>query len=370
MFDVKLKGLPNEDLLQGFPGIPGSWPRVVGTIEIRTLPKQSREGKSLPITHVVVGLYRTDVIVPPGNKPSINNTKKEQSFLVTRQKELYNNSSQLSNVYALDLPFTLSLPTNRPIPGTITLGKSIETKYHVYVSISSFQTGKHITEYAKFEVRVLRYDTLPLFARSQGVVNQYLRSPDHLIESHFSLLSTIYGPSDTIVINVFLEANKDWKRARKVWLKRLSAELVQVIKYFTEDESGAAEKRSRLDKCVHEYSDVSIEALDNPLSLQLSVPDCVPKGGLDSAHTKSLFGFSTATPSYKIEALVKVKACFGHAKDIEVELPVVLSQFGLLECSKLTKYIVEAAKAARTANGERREMVVYDYPLAPAIEIV
>lgn len=67
LFDVKVKGVPNEDIVRGFPGIGATWPRLEGTVEIR-----SRDATPMQINLATVALYRTDTIHPPSNKPGIS----------------------------------------------------------------------------------------------------------------------------------------------------------------------------------------------------------------------------------------------------------------------------------------------------------
>ncbi|GMM49824.1 hypothetical protein DASB73_007820 [Starmerella bacillaris] len=234
--EVKLKGLPNEDLVQGFPGIPATWPRISGIVELRTVDphKQTHEREPVVISAVHVGLFRTDTIFVPSYRPAISAPKREQSFLVTRQKPIYKGNP--TKCYALDIPFTLSLPTNRPPTATISLPKMLESVYTAFVVVETYNSVSQDTSSLtyRFPLRIKKFDTLSTFGVYRQPLIGDVTSSDHLVSLEYKLPVRAYGPGDTIKVSLRAVPNQDWPKAKKVKLKRISVELIQVTKFFVE----------------------------------------------------------------------------------------------------------------------------------------
>ncbi|PRT53044.1 Arrestin family protein 1 [Wickerhamiella sorbophila] len=374
VLDVKLKGISNEDLVRGYPGVPGTWPRIKGTIEIRQTGKEAMDKTPLGIAQVSIGLYRTDVINVPSTNPIGN--QKEQSYQVTKVRDIYNGSSH--DVYALDLPFTLNLPTSRPMPASISL-KSVETTYHLFVTYKLTTPSKNPVEAVQFPVRICRFDTLSTFGKYHEPIVRQVTSPDHLVNLHFSTPASCYGPRDSIAIKMKAEVNPDASKARKVRLKRMSIELVQVTKYFVPEKEGnektEVEKRTRVAKVSQDFADLRIGEKSHveDMYITLPEPDLEVKDAVATKERAEIpdeghVAFTTAATLYKIDFVLVLKARFSHAKDIETVQDVTLCEFDHATCRTHMVHIVQAAELVGTEH-EHTSASVYSRPIDVRIQI-
>lgn len=354
VLDVKLKGIPNEDLVRGYPGVPGTWPRIKGTIEIRQTGKDALEKTPLGVSQVSIGLYRTDVINPPSTNPIGN--QKEQSFQVTKVRDIYTGSNR--DVYGLDLPFTLNLPTSRPIPASISL-KTVETTYHLFVTYKLTNPAKNPVETVQFPVRIFRFDTLSTFGKYHEPVVRHVTSPDHLVNLFYTMPASCYGPRDSIAIKMKAEVNPDASKARKVRLKRMSVELVQVTKFFVPEKEGngkiEVEKRTRIAKVSQDFADLHIGEKSHVEDMLMTLPepdlevrDAVAAKERAEIPDEGHVAFTTAASLYKIDFVLVLKARFSHAKDIETVQEVTVCEFDHATCRTHMVHIVQAAELVGT----------------------
>lgn len=414
MLEVKLKGGPNEDLVQGFPGIPATWPRLAGTVEIRTVDphKPAHEQEATLVSKVFVGLYRTDVVYVPSHRPAISAPRKEQSFLVTRQKEIFR--GQPTSCYALDVPFTLSLPTNRAPTATISLQRMLESIYTAFVVLETYcPVSKETTSLTyKFPVRVRRFDTLS-FGKYMQPLTGSCTSADHLISLEYRLSSQVYGPGD--VISVLLQAvpNIDWPKAKKVKLKRCSIELVQLTKFFVErkheqsedgeqenvnmDEGSlmsrnhsvssissidleTVESRIRIAKTDRSFTNAEQDervGIANGITLNLLVPSVLNSSndGVLSKEQPAVgydgrVPFTNSCSLYSIEFKLIFKARFAHARDVQVEDAITVSQFDDSTRAIYMKSLLDHANKVNRIDRRPRKPHVYTEPLDKEVLII
>lgn len=351
IFDVKIRGPPNEDLVQGFPGISATWPRIEGTVEIR-----SRDYSLLPIALVTLALYRTDIIHAPLNTPGITAPKKDQSFLVGDEIRLFQVSAGRNHddVLALDLPFILSLPTNRPIPPSISIGKSVvETSYQLFVSIIY---GKQQEYHAGFPIRIKRYDTLSMFGAYKIPIVNSVSSSDHVVGFDYSIPISSYGPGDSMVAFLKIFPNLDWiSKAKKVKLQRLSMQVIEII-IFNHEGDEPVEKRKKLSS-VAKQVDVRLPEEGYQCEMTMDFPTLdsrdkyglVPKVRQDIPSITSS-GFTTASALYSVSYLLRFKAKFTHCKDIEVEQPITVTPFNHATSMSFIRSINEAVNYSNSVD--------------------
>lgn len=351
-FDVKIRGPPNEDFVQGFPGISATWPRLEGTAEIR-----SRDGGALQITMVTLALYRTDVVHAPSNKPGIAGPKKDQSFLIGDTLKLFQVSAGRAHdeVVALDLPFILTLPVNRPLPASICLGKSlVETTYQLFVSIVHGRQQQ--THHVGYPVRLKRYDTLSTFGAFRVPIVSSVPSQDHLVGLDYSIPISAFGPGDRVTAYVKVYPNLDWAaKSRKVKVQRLTLQVVELITFNPETDE-PVEKRRRLCKAVHQL-DMKLPDKGYQCELSIDFPqlDFRDRDGLVHKERQDIplasrNGFTTAGALYNIEYLLVLKARFSHCKDIEIEQPISVTQFDHATCMSFMKAISDAVDHANRTD--------------------
>lgn len=364
MVEVRLQGLPNEDLVVGFPGVAATWPRIVGEVRLH-----ESSFKPLAIQKVTVGLYRTDTVIPPTTRSAITGTRKEQSFLVTREKDIWTGSTE--EIYGLDIPFTLSLPSSRPMPPSISVGRQIETTYHLFVGVVSSRGTNH----SRFPVRIKKFDTLSTFGTFHRPILQSVVSPDHLTSLEYSIPVSAFGPRDTINVSMRAIPNLDWPKAKKVRVRRISLELVQIFNFtFPVEDSDdfEREKRHRIAKVARELT-ADDAAISKHEELRLEIPG-LRLGGIaqkdrPEVPNEGLVGFTTSAALYKIGFILILKARFSHAKDIETEQPITMSQFDHATCSVYMQSAVEAARLAKIADRRSSPARVSSRPLSKKVEV-
>lgn len=414
--EVKLKGRPNEDLVQGFPGVPATWPRLAGTVEIRRSDaRPAHEQEPLHIAKVHVGLYRTDVAYVPTHRPSISAPKREQSFLVTRQKQVFVGPARC---FALDVPFTLSLPTNRPPTATISLARSVASLYVAYVVVDTLGPGGQdaAPQTFKFPLRVRRFDTLSTFGQFREPLAGEVVSSDHLATLEYRLPVRAYGPGDVVKAILRVVPNQDWPKAQKVKLKRLSIELVQLTRFFgdrgrdgasrdlpasesdadtTADSVGSRaqtpaegtpagasagaeletdETRAKIAKVVRTFTSAEQDArtgIVNDVELALRVPSALesnadgilPKEDPDVGYDARV-PFTNSCSLYSIEFRLIFKARFNHvAHDVQTEDTVTLSQFDEPTRVVFMKSLLKEANAVKRMDRRAQKPLVYTEPL-------
>lgn len=364
MVEVRLQGLPNEDLVVGFPGVAATWPRIVGVIKL-----QENNSKPLAVQKVSVGLYRTDTVIPLTTRSAITGTRKEQSFLVTRQKDVWRGDAD--DIYGLDVPFTLSLPSNRPMPPSISVGKQIETTYHLFVAVSSPRGTTH----SRFAIRIKKFDTLSTFGTFHRPILQNVVSPDHLTSLEYSIPVSAYGPRDTLTVQMRAIPNLDWPKAKRVRVRRISLELVMIFNFtipVEDSEDFEQEKRIRVSKVARDLN-AEDAAISKPEELRLQIPGPrlgnIAQKDRPEVPNEGLIGFTTSAALYRIGFLLILKARFAHAKDIETEQPVTISQFDHASCSVYMQNAVDAARLAKIADRGTRPARVLSHPFSGKIEV-
>jgi Arrestin (or S-antigen), C-terminal domain len=352
IFDVKVRGPPNEDLVQGFPGIGASWPRLEGTVEVR-----SKDGSLLYITLVTIALYRTDVIHPPSNKPGISGPKKEQSYLIGEKLGIFQVSAGKihEECIGLDLPFVLSLPTNKPLAASISLGKgTVETSYQLFISIIY---GKQQLHHVPVPVRIKRYDTLSTFGAFRVPVVKTVVSSDHIVTLDYCLPCCSFGPTDSIMAYIKMIPNPDWPtKSKKVKLEKVTMQVVEVITFNHNGEEPIVRRR-RLAKTSTEQLDLRLmdEWFNSQLTLEFPVADLQEKEGLIPKERQEIpiaskNGFTTASSLYKIDYLLIIKARLSHCKDIEIEQPITINPFDHASCMSFMKCISDSVEYSNKTN--------------------
>ncbi|ODQ66811.1 hypothetical protein NADFUDRAFT_50715 [Nadsonia fulvescens var. elongata DSM 6958] len=345
--EVKVNGPPNEDIIRGFPGISATWPRLEGIVEIR-----SKDADSVLISRVSIALYRTDTINPPSNKPTINGPKKDQSFLVGKELNLFQVSAGKPNeeVIGMDLPFILELPTNRPLPASLSISKTmVESKYQLFVSILY---GKQQILHIASPVRIKRYDTLSTFGSFKVPIYKSIRSSDHLVDFDFSLPISSYGPLDSVLAYVKITPNADLKtKIKRIKLLKVSMQIIEII-HFNHEGDDPSERRRRIAKVSEEVDKKLIDG-GYTCQLQLDFPtlELKEKDGLISKERQDIplcaqSGFTTSSALYRLEYALIFKAKLSHSKDIEIEQPITVSPFDHTTCTSFMSSIAEAVEQA------------------------
>lgn len=344
--DVSINGPPNEDIVFGFPGIAASWPRLEGSVEIR-----SKDGSLQQISLVSIALYRTDSIHAPSSKPGINAPKKDQSFLIGQEQSLFQASAgrPAESVVAMDLPFIYEMPTNRPLPASISLGKStVETTYRVFVTVTY---GNNQIMHTSHPIRIKRYDTLSTFGSFKVPTIKSIQSADHLVNLDFSYPVSSYGPLDPVLVYIKVAPNPDLgSKSKRVKLVKVSIQIIEVVTYNPEGDEPVEKRR----KVIKSTKNVDKKlAADFSFELTMDFPQYEPKDK-DSIVAKerqdvpniATTGFTAQASLYKVDYLLVVKAKFSGAKDIETEEKITVSPFGHATCMSFMASIGKCVEQA------------------------
>ncbi|KAG5361902.1 Arrestin family protein 1 [Yarrowia sp. C11] len=355
--DVSINGPPNEDIVFGFPGIAASWPRLEGSVEIR-----SKDGSLQKISLVSIALYRTDTIHAPSSKPGINAPKKEQSFLIGQEQSLFRTSAGRASetVVAMDLPFIYEMPTNRPLPASISLGKnSVETTYKIFVTVTY---GSNQIMHTSHPIRIKRYDTLSTFGSFKVPVVKNVQSADHLVDVDYTYPVSSFGPLDPVQVYIKVAANPDiGSKSKRVKLVKVSIQIVEVITYNPEGDE-PIEKRRKVVKTTKQVDQKL--SRDFKFELSMDYPQYEPKDK-DSIVAKerqdvptiAMSGFTAKSSLYRVEYLLVIKAKFSGAKDIESQGRITVSPFGHATCMSFMASIGKCVEQAKRVDKKSKPPV-------------
>jgi len=282
--------------------------------------------------------------------------RKDQSYLVGEKLCLFQVSAgkSLEDVIALDLPFILTLPTNRPMPGSISLGKStVETCYQLFVSL--IYGKQQLSHHIAFPVRIKRYDTLSTFGAFRVPTVKSVTSADHLVTVDYSTPISSFGPGDNVMAYIKVSPNPDWTKAKKVKLQRITMQIIELITFNHEGDE-PVERRRRLCKTAKQL-DLKLPENGYLCELTLDFPslDLRDKDGVISKERQEIplisrNGFSTTASLYKIEYLLVIKARFAHSKDIEIEQLITVTPFDHATCMSFMKNISDSVEYANRTD--------------------
>lgn len=258
-------------------------------------------------------------------------------------------------LYAVDLPFILPLPVNKPVPASISILKgTIETTYQLFVTVIY---GKGMEHHIGFPIRIKRYDTLSTFGTYQVPIVKNVTSDDHMVTFEYSLPASSFGPTDTVTAFVKISPNLDYPKAKKVKLLRVTMQVLQLVQFKLEE---PVEKRHRLFK-LGKQLDLKLDerGWTDELSFEFPKLDLRDKDGLidkekQDIPTVSRNGFTTQSSLYRVEYVLVLKARFSHAKDIEIEQPITVTPFDHTTCVSFMRSVAACVEYVNRVNTNAR----------------
>ncbi|ONH66839.1 Arrestin family protein 1 [Cyberlindnera fabianii] len=198
----------NKPLVQGCPGVPKTYPAIVGTLEVRSTSIIPQQVDSVTIVFATVDTLRSKPRDVPGMLRKVNY---EMTIPVN------------DRIIAMDVPFLIGIrtdicPTSEGSRGT--------TTHRLEVNVNS---GKQSREYL-FPVVISTYDTLPLYRQFNEPISKVVDSRDNAVMVDYSLPTSAIGPHEELVVNFKLSTNPVYpKLADKVKLKKITMEIVEVF---------------------------------------------------------------------------------------------------------------------------------------------
>lgn len=352
--DVEVRGLPNEDLVHGFPGIPATKPRVMGSVIVRQNPRNMvKSKKSLGVTKVKVMLMRTDTITFSGTK---------STTFTLNQQEIWS-SAHGKDVYGLDLPFMMAIGKSGRVTGSMSLlqpQKIGETTHSIYVYVTC---GQDVTGPWKFPVRIRRFDTMSTFSALVQPISKKLATPDHLVIFEYSLPSSGFGHGDQILAYFHLRPNPDIPKAKKVKVVRISLELVQKVTFSKScvgpNEHVPEPRQNRICKEATDFDDLRLDqGYVEPLKLR--VPEFPTEDDYERYKVRppeqqdipsdGRLGFTNTCGMFDVRYHLIFKVRLKHARDVLWEQDITICEFDHLTCTEYHKSIVATAELARYAD--------------------
>ena len=251
---------------------------------------------------------------------------------------------EYENVYSMDLPFVLFIPTGkqgdevsrRIPPASISLAsRTAETYYEMVVLVQQGHTEQK--KYA-FPVPIARYDTLSTF----GMFNRPESAEqisDHLVTMGISLPRWSYGPLDPISVYIKLSPNPDWlNKARKVTIQKIQIGIEEEVTYNHEGD----EPSKKIRQIAKQTQNVGVKMPETGYftNLGLVFPskdhrdnEGVLPRGKPAFTSYGVAGFTTLASLYRVDYFLTVKVCL-HICHVGEKEKVILMGTGLNDIRK------------------------------------
>lgn len=384
----------NTPIVKGCPGVPGTYPRIDTTLELRSQsPKQQ-----VLVNNIIVRLITTDAFIkgkPSGDVPQAFKTvRHELSFPIDKK------------IISLDIPVLIPIPRDvAPTSNNFRL----ETKHHLEVEVH-FNNHKSLKKEV-FPVVILTYNNLPIFGEFNELVTKTIDSPDHKVILEYSLPTNAIGPSEELLVNCRILNNQAIvKNLEKTKLKAIKLDLFEIFeckcdKTFTkitvhqsetiENPANAKQVlgydgltkrisfrvdntgKSEFEKIdlFHKHQDSALLINRKPdlydptkhiVNTGSLVPDLIDNYKSDiplncyGNFTKRSTNFNL---SFELRLLFKFNS---GAKDIELHLPVIISQYDRIKSEKIWKWIQqEVTLKGQFLRDIDKDMIKFDGRLNP-----
>ncbi|KAK9471863.1 uncharacterized protein V1510DRAFT_396412 [Dipodascopsis tothii] len=349
MVTINIRGPPNADYVFGFPGIPASWPRISGVVEVRGAPRQP-----FRLTSVTVSLYRTEKITVQTKSLGLSQVKRQESYLVGSELAVFNTALAGEQLVAVDLPFTYELPVIGDIPPSFCQSKIAETVYQLYATVNVH--GQGVTR-ASRPITIYRYDKLSIFGIFKEPKTVRTSSPDHVVMLAATFPRTSFGPNDVLRVIVDVLPNPDLHhKSAKAKMRGLTLELVELATFNVHGDAPFSKpRRVRQSKVVFNNMKVPAEGYRSEVGITVPVADTRNKDGhvpyeFDGAPNTLMPSFSMTASLYSIEYCVNVHVRMSGCKDVELSQKVFLTPFDAEQCQALKEPLNDAIDYAHRAD--------------------
>ncbi|GAO49442.1 hypothetical protein SAICODRAFT_72014 [Saitoella complicata NRRL Y-17804] len=358
---ITIRAPPHVDYLVGFPGVPATRPRLIGTVELR--------GSSLLVSYVSISLHCTTAIYPHSSTsaalPALHSTKREVSKVIGKELLLYTapEGRPHETVLSMDIPFELALPNtyeDLPTPSiALGRGQSVSTSYTL---VATLHQATVAATRVSVPVRIDRYDNLSTWGMFAVPQAETTHGADHIVSMGVSIPRTSAGPGDIMGVFIELRPNPDWPvKTQKVRVDSLTVSIEQLLtyKFSVTGQSDVVRKK----KIVREEIELYQQKLPNEgLSRTINLP--IPTGEESPSRSSSLksalsfekddkendavaIGFTTECELYKIEYNLSVKAKLTRAKDVALKIPIHISPWNRAYCKRQMEGIEMAVREER-----------------------
>ncbi|ODV91387.1 hypothetical protein CANCADRAFT_32045 [Tortispora caseinolytica NRRL Y-17796] len=338
MLLVRVFPEPNKELVQGYPGIKATCPRIQGSIEIR-----SSDGLPITVGEVNITLYRTDTVPNYSSTTGLRSfTKRDMTFMIGKPLTVFSGllaTAKSSNLLALSIPFVFPLPVELTLPQSLLIERktyTLSTLYQLYVNVKPSPSGKEKkTLSIAHPVTIQTYDSMPIFGQFNTPLVRSTKDKNHLVTFECKLTRTAFGPGDAMPLSIDVIPNLAFPKSTKVKLAHVQITVSETITHTPLSEDSNVRRR---DIGKQEFNPSC--ALTNSgyhKAISFSFPYSSYRNDHYEIHPKPKPGyplldinaFSTEAHLYKIEyslhCKISYKTGIASSNTLSVELPITVS---------------------------------------------
>ena len=351
---VAIRAPPHLDFCDGYVGVPLTAPRLLGSVEVRSL-----SSKPISVTKVSIALQRTDKVTVSSH---LSSNRHQNDSIIGQELVLFAQSTAPDGVHRMDLPFKLSLPSGDPkdMPSaSLLLPGLCETTYALVATVIQHHSNAEHLQPVRclYPIKIERFDLLSTWGMFNTPRVLTFDGPDHLTTLQVALPSISAGTLDLLRVQVTVSANPDWvSRAKRVRLNKLSASIEETIQYMLPE--GPSTKKSKLVKREIDLYDTKLLTPSSSTFVQaidLTIPDKYPQVGVVDTTTPLLYpmigGFTNSTFLYSIDYRLIVKVVLSGAKDLICNQEIKLSPWNRDECQDRLEQVLTYLQAIEQDDG-------------------
>ncbi|KAK9450557.1 uncharacterized protein V1518DRAFT_432361 [Limtongia smithiae] len=365
--EITWRGPHNADFVLGYPGIAALWPRIAGSLLIK-----SKTVKDLEIHKVVIQLVLVEDI--KGKKGE--NTK--VSFDIGNPMPLYVRQSKDDSFVLMDLPFSYTLPyawDNLELPQTMNLTfQGVKTRVAVSYRLRAVVTfmNNTSTEHSRL-VTLFDYSKTAIIRSLSGDKPAKKITHDNATGKFTLQTGTSYGPGDSINVNVELFiVNRGVLSATCSGYTMTLIETVttkyddskrtgKILPSKTETLTVLTEGRPPLIKGHPSPKDPNDDRLQLPDILKFPIKSTLPvrdvpkEGVLDMPQEEERMPhlmssrYTNIGNMFEVTYLLRVDLKLRLGKDIFAEWPITLTPFSSEVCKQFAEPMAAAQRVAEAA---------------------
>ncbi|KAK9454326.1 hypothetical protein V1511DRAFT_511684 [Dipodascopsis uninucleata] len=345
---LNIRGPPNSDFVVGYPGIDATWPRLVGTVEVRSV-----DGKPFRLKSLSIQLYRTETIQAPSGKIGINQARRVESYIVGHKLELYNSEhSPGKSFLAVDIPFIYTLTSDKGLPpASICIPKIAQSLYRLYAMCE--EEGKRELVRTYCPITILRYDTMSSFIEFQEEHISEVNSLDSIVSLRVKIEKTSFGPGDPVVVEIGIFPNRDWQyKSKKVKIQQISLKFEEKIALNVAGDDPVIKLRT-IHQEKRSLGNIRLPELGYKCKITTSIPilDRVSKDnllvteeyGYPNVFTQAL---TTTANLFSVKYSITVQAKLSNCKDTELKVPIYITPFDKNTCTEMQVPLHESLNTA------------------------
>ncbi|ODV97663.1 hypothetical protein PACTADRAFT_83106 [Pachysolen tannophilus NRRL Y-2460] len=365
----------NKPIVRGSPGVPKTFPRLEGVLEIR-----SRNGTVPFRIHTIILQLNTiqHVAVPSSSKLGSNDASRTYRMYENLHYSSVAGSSNMNEeILGMDLPFIISL--GKDIISSSRFPRWDASNQHNLSALITYhsKTNSNNLEVVtvKFPIQIKKYDTLPLYRQFNEPITRTVDSTSTQVLCEYSIPNLSIGPKDDLIIYLKIctinpGPDSILKKAKKLKLKKITVELKEILECH---EGGLHNQEATLISEIQDFEDLVIpsqgfatqlslvcpmennmlEMSTTPITSKLNLNE--PSSNFEILPSKIINDIHSGTPishdsqgftsigklfSIYYELVIKIKMA-GKNNNIVISQPITICPYDRITSVNLLKWIMK-----------------------------